>query len=414
MRIEILVDNEEPRVFSLNKPKLLIGSLESCDIILNAGGISRKHLTVLNEDENFFIIDQGSTNGSYINEERLIPGRKTSFTTFFPVRLGDNVLITLLSDDDADLANFHEPAAVAARREKSSPNMRLDSTRAIPLSTLQNSKTSGLVKKRTESAIKRKTDTKAPAKNAKKVKEEKGSNLLKIIPMIILAVGIYFHFFDKEEVVQEPTPVAATTATTQTQPVAPAPEVPAAPKIPRVETDALTPKTKFALLESDIHCTNDTEKYICDLIAQSPNLKSFGTVQVGTMMNIILDGQAYYDKARTLVPEFEPKVLGSPDPAEIKEYNENVNFVTILLFVYEGLPKTIDWEKLKDVDITFALKITHSGPESDPEGQNVIAGAFVPVSLKKFISTIEPVHLTMIQKYGARSVQFLRDYPVVY
>lgn len=415
MRIEILVDNEEPRVFSLNKPKLLIGSLDTCDIILNTGGISRKHLSVLVEDENFFIIDQGSTNGSYINEERLIPGRKTSFTTFFPVRLGDNVLITLLSDDDQ--AGFHEPAAVAARREKSSPNIRMDSTRAIPLSTLQNSKTSGLVKKRTESAIKRKTDTKTSVKNAKKTKEEKSSNLLKIIPVIILAVGIYFHFFDKEEVAEVPAPVenpVATNSAPVANPVETTSAAPAANQIPKVSADALTSKAKFSQLESDIHCTNDTEKYLCDLIAQIPNLKSFGTVQVGTMVNVMIDGQAYYDKARTVMPEFEPKILGNPDPGEIKDYNENVNFVTMLLFVHEGIPKTVDWEKLKDVDVTFALKIVHTGPESDPEGQNIIAAAFVPVSLKKLIQTIEPVHLTMIKKYGPKSVQFLKDYSVVY
>lgn len=406
MRIEILVDNEEPRVFSLNKPKLLIGSMESCDIILNTGGISRKHVAIVVEEDSFFVVDQGSTNGSYINEERLIPGRKTDFTTFFPVRLGDNVLITLLSDDEADQLGHSNPV-IPAQRERTSPNMRSDATRSIPLSTLRGAKTNSLVKKRNETVVKRKTD-KTPAKGAKK-KDEGTPTLVKIIPLLILAVAIYFNFFAKEEVaVVAPEAPKAVQNTAQ-----PSTNV-VVPKFQKVDKESLIVKSRFEALSTDIHCTNDIEKYLCDLYASSPALKPLGTVQVGTMVNSIFDGQSFYEKARAMVPDIEPKVLGNPDADEIREYNENINFVTMLLFVSEGLPKNLNWDQLKDVDLTFALKITHAGPESDPQGQNLIVGAFVPLSLKKLLATIEPVHMTMIKKYGTRSIYFLKDYFVVY
>lgn len=407
MRIEILVDNEEPRVFLLNKPKLLIGSADTCDVILGAGGISRKHLSIVVEDDKYFVIDQGSTNGSYINEERLIPGRKTDFTTFFPVRLGDNVLLTLLSDDEADIG-MSEPM-VSPRREATSPNLRSDATRAVPLSSLTAAKTNNLVKKRTENIIKGKND-KAASKNVKK-KPEGSNTLIKVIPLIIIAAGIYFNFYASEEVPQAPPTEVAKPGELVNNPAVPVVE---APKFKKMDDASLTAKSKFQALLTDIHCTNDVEKYLCDLYATVPGLTHLGTVQVGTMMNSIFDGQSFYDKARSLVPDIEPKVLGNPDAEEIREYNNNVNFVTMLLFVTEGLPKNIAWDKLQDVDLTFALKITHTGPESDPEGQNLIAGAFAPATLKKFLSTYEPVHVTMIKKYGPRSINFLKEYFKVY
>ena len=408
MRIEILVDNEGPRVFRLNKSKLIIGSMESCDVMLNTSGVSRKHLAILLEDDQIFVVDQGSTNGSYINEERLIPGRKTDFTTFFPVRLGDNVLVTLLSDDDSDQVGFSEPV-VQSRRDNTSPNMRPDSTRPIPISSLNEVKTNNLIKKRIENNIKLKID-KVPPKNGKK-KEQSGNTLLKVIPVVILLAAIYFNFFASEEVAEIPA-VPANPATNPAN--TPAPVVPEAPKFKKVDASSLTPKSKFEALLSDIHCTNDTEKYLCDLYATSPTLKPLGTVQVGTMMNSIFDGQAFYEKARTMVPDIEPKVLGIPDANEIREYNENVNFVTMLLFVTEGLPREITWDKLKDVELIFALKITHTGPEHDIEGQNLIVGAFAPATLRKLLTNYEPVHVTMIKKYGANSINFLKEYFTIY
>ena len=101
MRLEVLVVNGDVQVFPLNRPKIIIGSGESSDIVLKTEGVSRKHVFVLVEDDQYYVVDQGSTNGTFINEERLQPGKKVEFTSFFPVRLGENVLLTLLSDDES-------------------------------------------------------------------------------------------------------------------------------------------------------------------------------------------------------------------------------------------------------------------------------------------------------------------------
>src|SRR5665647_2055045 len=102
MRIEILLGSDDPIIYPLNKPKLIIGSDPACDIVIPGVSVSRKHLVIETERDTFYAIDQGSSNGSYLNEERLVPGRKVEFTSFFPIRLGDNILITLLSNEESE------------------------------------------------------------------------------------------------------------------------------------------------------------------------------------------------------------------------------------------------------------------------------------------------------------------------
>ena len=64
MRIEILVDNGEPKIYPLDRPKIVVGSHESCDIVIDNTGISRKHLVIVVRDEKYFVADQGSMNNS--------------------------------------------------------------------------------------------------------------------------------------------------------------------------------------------------------------------------------------------------------------------------------------------------------------------------------------------------------------
>ena len=72
----------------VDKKEITIGRGSSNDIVLKAEGVSRIHLKVLDEAGEFFIEDQGATNGTFINDEKVEPKSKISFNTFFPVQLG--------------------------------------------------------------------------------------------------------------------------------------------------------------------------------------------------------------------------------------------------------------------------------------------------------------------------------------
>lgn len=101
MQLEVNMKGKASQFFPLDQEKILVGSSSSADILIDHPEISRKHLAIHREGEKFFVSDQGSTNGTYINDERLTPGAKSEFTSFFPIRLGNDVILTLILNDDS-------------------------------------------------------------------------------------------------------------------------------------------------------------------------------------------------------------------------------------------------------------------------------------------------------------------------
>lgn len=123
MKIELTVEGSEPTTHKLSKSKTIIGSGADCDVVVSADGISRKHLAVLVENDQFFVIDQGSANGTFVNEERLVPGERSEFTSFFPLRLASSVTLALLSDEEGQTTQF-DFAASLPKSESSAPKPR--------------------------------------------------------------------------------------------------------------------------------------------------------------------------------------------------------------------------------------------------------------------------------------------------
>lgn len=59
------------KVFSLSKSELTIGRELNNDIVINAAEVSRKHARLIFQAGNYVIEDLGSTNGTYVNGQRL-------------------------------------------------------------------------------------------------------------------------------------------------------------------------------------------------------------------------------------------------------------------------------------------------------------------------------------------------------
>ena len=87
-----LLDNKDNRLYMKNKEAYeqpleniepvkypcTIGSLEgSADIFIDSPVISKMHACLLKEDDKFYIEDMNSTNGTYINDERIAMHSKT-------------------------------------------------------------------------------------------------------------------------------------------------------------------------------------------------------------------------------------------------------------------------------------------------------------------------------------------------
>jgi hypothetical protein len=58
--------------FLLNKSEITIGRESNNDIIINEAEVSRKHARLLLQPGGYMVEDLGSTNGTYVNEQRLI------------------------------------------------------------------------------------------------------------------------------------------------------------------------------------------------------------------------------------------------------------------------------------------------------------------------------------------------------
>ena len=69
---------DEGKVFPLNKASTFIGrrTLQyTPDIELSSEVVSRRHVEILQRDSQFFLRDLGSTNGTMLDDDRILPGK---------------------------------------------------------------------------------------------------------------------------------------------------------------------------------------------------------------------------------------------------------------------------------------------------------------------------------------------------
>lgn len=340
MRIEILVGTEDPIIFPLKSAKVVIGSGDACDITLDASGISRKHITVITEGDQFYVIDQGSTNGSFINEERLVPGKRIEFTSFFPVRLGDNVLLSLLSDEE------NTDFSIPVPKERTSPQIQVprereDSTTVIKLSDLNKVKTEKLVLQRNQ-----KRETKKKGTPAAPVKAKKKS--IGIVPLtcilLVVAAGAY-NFFVQKLRVDDNEPVAEIGKVIKVEKIeTPKHEI----EIDAVPEADIPKKESFITLLNDIKCTTDIEKYLCNTIPGA-NQGLWGVGQVGLDLKAVIDGSHAINQAKNFI-----KAPKEQTEESMATYERIVRKTAVMLFLMNELP-LLDENLVKDNTISIAF-----------------------------------------------------------
>lgn len=76
--------------------EILIGRGSECDLRLKDSEASRKHATFYVRDQQLFVRDEGSANGTFVNEERVQTSR--SLTANDRVRIGQTVFTVAVSD----------------------------------------------------------------------------------------------------------------------------------------------------------------------------------------------------------------------------------------------------------------------------------------------------------------------------
>jgi pSer/pThr/pTyr-binding forkhead associated (FHA) protein len=85
--------------FSSDKDSVIIGRGKSCDVVLPMDGFSRQHARIELIAGDIFVTDLESTNGVYIDGERIPANQKTKMQSFLSLQIGPASRIEVLEDE---------------------------------------------------------------------------------------------------------------------------------------------------------------------------------------------------------------------------------------------------------------------------------------------------------------------------
>lgn len=88
-RIQVVFTDKTSRTIPLNKPSITIGRDQDNDIPVNDVKSSRHHVRIDFDGSNYKILDLNSTNGTYLDNARLLPGIGEIWTPEKLLRVGD-------------------------------------------------------------------------------------------------------------------------------------------------------------------------------------------------------------------------------------------------------------------------------------------------------------------------------------
>lgn len=191
--------------FSTAKNSVSIGRGNTCDIVLPYEGFSRRHAQIESVNGEIFVTDLGSTNGVYIDGERIPVSEKTAMQSFLNLQIGPAHQIEILDDEKA------------THSETTSSSPHSESTRSR-------------IQRPIDAGDKTKTTRmdphflKKPVVKKEKGKAESSKLTMILFPLLIVGASLYY-FLNRSE---EAGPV--TTASVQAT----------GPLVPLTETSFLT------------------------------------------------------------------------------------------------------------------------------------------------------------------------------
>ena len=107
------------KIFNLDSPLIVVGRLTSQnkpDIELSADVISRRHLEILQQGNRYWVRDLGSTNGTMLNDDRIIAGELYELKHNSRLGLGvegvsAHTVLVFKESEDTNIMHGKEPAA---------------------------------------------------------------------------------------------------------------------------------------------------------------------------------------------------------------------------------------------------------------------------------------------------------------
>lgn len=108
IRIEVKEKNGSPKELVFDKDIVIIGRSAKSDVILPRSNVSKKHVSIKVTNENCVVTDMGSTNGTFVNGQKI--GKPVSVSPEDKIFVSDFILKARYEDDEIpeELSGIHE------------------------------------------------------------------------------------------------------------------------------------------------------------------------------------------------------------------------------------------------------------------------------------------------------------------
>ena len=117
----LLRDRGAKRRFPLSREIVTIGRREDCDLRIPLGDVSRKHCSIVKSEQQLEVQDLGSSNGTYVNGERI---QKKSLRAGDRLRIGSLHFVVQVDGkpDESEADEFTIPGtAIGSEASDSDP-----------------------------------------------------------------------------------------------------------------------------------------------------------------------------------------------------------------------------------------------------------------------------------------------------
>ncbi len=116
MRIKIEAEGKELYYAFYRLEEISIGRSPGNTIQIVAEGVSRKHIVLETHGSDIYLKDVGSSQGTFVNGDKLLAGQVIEFNSFFPAIMGGATTLSLLDDyveipDGYEVIELDQPAA---------------------------------------------------------------------------------------------------------------------------------------------------------------------------------------------------------------------------------------------------------------------------------------------------------------
>lgn len=191
-KVTVLFGNDPQGEYPLEKAEHTIGRARDCDILVDNLGVSRHHCSIVQEGDQWALVDQGSNNGTFLNgaqvehqilkhEDRIVLGKYSLVFDAYGLAERPDEQRGAPGGMGSEMTMFVDPEQIKQMQEK----MKEGGVARMALSVMQGGREANCLLSKTDTSIGKGLDADLPVKGlfvkpiqAKIVKTDQGHRLV--------------------------------------------------------------------------------------------------------------------------------------------------------------------------------------------------------------------------------------------